>query len=74
MSWNALNVAADLGIDRVALASSVNAIGMGMSCSHSVPRRMLTRAVFSKRPRFDYLPVDEAHPYYPEDAYSISKQ
>lgn len=28
MSWNALGLAAELGINRVAQASSVNAIGM----------------------------------------------
>jgi UDP-glucose 4-epimerase len=30
--------------------------------------------VFSKRPRFDYIPLDEKHPFYPEDAYSLCKQ
>ena len=29
MSWNTLDIAAELGIRRVVLASSVNAIGMG---------------------------------------------
>jgi len=57
MSWNTLEIAGELGIDRVVLASSVNSIGM----------------VYSKRPKFDYLPVDEDHPFYPEDAYSVSK-
>lgn len=28
MSWNALSLAAELGINRVAMASSVNCIGM----------------------------------------------
>jgi nucleoside-diphosphate-sugar epimerase len=32
MSWNTLEVAAELGINRVVLASSVNAIGMGGLC------------------------------------------
>jgi hypothetical protein len=31
-------------------------------------------AVFTKRPRFDYIPLDEKHPFYPEDAYSLCKQ
>jgi nucleoside-diphosphate-sugar epimerase len=56
-SYNALSVAVALGIDRVCLASSINATG----------------AVFSRRARYDYLPVDEAHPTYNEDAYSLSK-
>jgi UDP-glucose 4-epimerase len=56
-SYNALSVAAELGIDRVCLASSVNATG----------------AVFSRRTRYDYLPLDEAHPTYNEDPYSLSK-
>jgi nucleoside-diphosphate-sugar epimerase len=56
-SYNALRVAAQLGIDRVCLASSVNAIGGG----------------YSRRPRFDYFPLDEAHPSYTEDPYSLSK-
>jgi hypothetical protein len=30
MSWNALDVAAELGHKRVSLASSINAIGLSM--------------------------------------------
>lgn len=56
-SYNALSVAIELGIDRVCLASSVNAIG----------------AAFSRRPHYDYFPVDEAHATYNEDPYSLSK-
>lgn len=56
-SYTALRVAAGLGIDRVCLASSVNAIGGG----------------YSRRPRFDYFPLDESHPSYTEDPYSLSK-
>jgi nucleoside-diphosphate-sugar epimerase len=56
-SYNALSAAARLGIRRVAQASSINAIG----------------AVFSQTPQFDYLPIDEAHPTYNEDPYSLSK-
>ena len=39
------------------LSSSVNAIG----------------AFYSRNPRYDYFPVDEDHPCYAEDAYSLSK-
>jgi nucleoside-diphosphate-sugar epimerase len=56
-SYNALAVAEAAGITRVCLASSVNAIG----------------GVYSKEPRYDYFPVDEAHPTYAEDGYSMSK-
>ena len=56
-SYNALSAAATLGIQRVCLASSINAIG----------------GAFSRAPRYDYFPVDERHPTYAEDAYSLSK-
>jgi UDP-glucose 4-epimerase len=56
-SYNALSAAIDVGIDRVCLASSVNAIG----------------AAFSRRPHYDYFPLDEAHATYNEDPYSLSK-
>ncbi len=56
-SYNALSAAAYLGINRVCQASSINAIG----------------AVYSRWPRYDYLPVDEHHPTYNEDPYSLSK-
>ena len=56
-SYNALSAAATLGIKRVCLASSINAIG----------------GVFSRSPRYDYFPVDEQHPTYAEDPYSLSK-
>src|SRR5574341_1931126 len=42
-SYNALSAAATLGIKRVCLASSINAIG----------------GAFSRRPRYDYFPLDE---------------
>ncbi|WWC63011.1 uncharacterized protein I303_105609 [Kwoniella dejecticola CBS 10117] len=57
MSCNTLSIAGELGINRVVLASSVNSIGL----------------LFSRRPTFDYLPLDENHPCRPEDAYSMSK-
>lgn len=115
MSYNALGIAAELGIERVVMASSVNSVGMrkylpffpsslstfdlvlfpsypltvSPTCSpalfpsFSLPRLLgirntpITSAdsiVFSKQPRFDYLPMDEDHPCYPEDAYSLAKQ
>jgi nucleoside-diphosphate-sugar epimerase len=56
-SYNALSAASALGIKRVCLASSVNAIG----------------GAFSQSPHYDYFPVDEKHPTYAEDPYSLSK-
>jgi UDP-glucose 4-epimerase len=56
-SYNVLSAAAKLGIQRVCLASSINAIG----------------GVFSRSPRYDYFPVDEQHPTYSEDPYALSK-
>lgn len=56
-SYNALRAAAEVGITRVCQASSVNAIG------HS----------YSRAPRYDYFPIDELHPTYNEDPYSLSK-
>jgi nucleoside-diphosphate-sugar epimerase len=56
-SYNVLTAAADAGISRVVMASSVNAIG----------------ASWSRAPSFDYFPVDERHPTYNEDGYSLSK-
>jgi nucleoside-diphosphate-sugar epimerase len=56
-SYNALAAAEANGIRRVCLASSVNAIG----------------GFYSSVPRYDYFPIDEEHPCYAEDAYSLSK-
>jgi UDP-glucose 4-epimerase len=56
-SYNALRAAAEQGIMRICQASSVNAIG------HS----------YSREPRYDYFPLDETHPNYSEDPYSLSK-
>ncbi len=56
-SYNALRAAAEVGIDRVCQASSINAIG----------------GRFSRSPRYEYFPVDERHPTYAEDPYSLSK-
>lgn len=56
-SYNALQVALDLGTSHVCQASSVNAIG----------------GAFSRQARYDYFPLDEDHPSYNEDPYSLSK-
>jgi UDP-glucose 4-epimerase len=56
-SYNALRAAVEVGIQRVCQASSVNATGLA----------------YSRRPRFDYFPLDEEHPTYNEDPYSLSK-
>lgn len=56
-SYNALRAAAENGILRICQASSVNAIG------HA----------YSQKPRYDFFPIDESHPNYSEDPYSLSK-
>lgn len=56
-SYNALVGAVELGIRRICQASSINAIG----------------GAFSRVPRYDYFPLDEEHPTYNEDPYSLSK-
>ena len=56
-SYNALSAASALGIKRVCMASSINAIG----------------GAFSRSPQYDYFPVDEQHATYAEDPYSLSK-
>lgn len=57
-SYNVLHAAAAARVRRICLASSVNAIG----------------GMFSRQPRYDYFPVDELHPCYAEDPYSLSKR
>lgn len=56
-SYHALRAAAEVGIRQICQASSINAIG----------------GRFSRSPRYDYFPVDERHPAYVEDPYSLSK-
>ena len=56
-SYNALRAAVEVGIIRVCQASSVNATGLA----------------YSRWPHFDYFPLDEQHPTYNEDPYSLSK-
>ena len=46
-----------MGITRVCQASSINATG----------------GVWSRWPHYDYFPLDEKHPTYNEDPYSLSK-
>ncbi|KAG9224203.1 hypothetical protein CCMSSC00406_0004702 [Pleurotus cornucopiae] len=57
LSWNVLRAAAELGITRVAQASSVNVITM----------------VYSQAPHFHYFPIDEDHPCLPDEPYGLSK-
>ena len=57
VSYNVLQATSSLGIRRVCLASSIHALG----------------GFASRKGRFDYLPVDEKHPTYNEDDYSLSK-
>ncbi|KAG1743014.1 NAD(P)-binding protein [Suillus lakei] len=47
----------NLGIDRIALASSVNVL----------------RGVYSTEPVFHYFPIDENHPCEPDEPYGLSK-
>lgn len=56
-SYNALTVAAEHGITKICTASSINAVG----------------GAYSRRAHYDYFPVDERHPTYNEDPYSLSK-
>ncbi len=58
-TWNVLHAAHELGIERVAIASSVAATGIGRGDGAPKPR---------------YLPVDEDHPLQPGGPYSLSKE
>ncbi len=58
MTWNVLEAAGRLGIKRVVIASSVQV-------NHTItPRTPI---------KYEYLPVDEAHPVSPQEDYSIGK-
>jgi nucleoside-diphosphate-sugar epimerase len=56
-TYHVLVAAEEHGLEGVCLASSINAVG----------------GVYSAAPRYDYFPVDEDHPSYCEDPYSLSK-
>lgn len=56
-TFNILEAAATLRINRIVLASSLNAVGMA----------------FNLRTQVDYLPLDEAHPCRPDEPYGLSK-
>ena len=57
-NWNVLEAAELLGIEKIAMASSINAVGAGFSKG------------ITPRP---YFPVDEDHPTFAEDGYALSK-
>jgi nucleoside-diphosphate-sugar epimerase len=57
-NWNVLEAAEIHGIERICMASSVNAVGAGWGQKVYTP---------------EYYPVDENHPTRVEDAYSQSK-
>ncbi|KAF9485216.1 NAD-binding protein [Pholiota conissans] len=57
INWNILRACGELGINRVALASSVNVITM----------------VYSQKSRVQYFPIDEDHPCEPDEPYGLSK-
>jgi len=56
--FHVLEAAAGLGIERICIASSINAMGASFQ---DVP------------PEVEYLPVDEAHPLSPRDPYGVGK-
>lgn len=57
INWNILRSAAELGIKRVAQASSVNVVQL----------------VYSLRQDIKYFPIDEDHPCEPDEPYGLSK-
>ncbi|TEB34458.1 NAD(P)-binding protein [Coprinellus micaceus] len=57
LSWNVLRACAELGINRVAQASSVNIITL----------------VFAAASAIEYFPLDEDHPCTPDEPYGLSK-
>lgn len=58
-AFNGFRAAAELGIERICYASSVNAIGLA----------------FSNQPlHFDYFPLDEKAPQHPTDSYALAKK
>ncbi|THH08583.1 hypothetical protein EW145_g2613 [Phellinidium pouzarii] len=57
ISWNVLRAAAELGITRIAQASTCNVVPM----------------VYSQGPKPHYFPIDEDHPCEPDEPYGLSK-
>lgn len=57
-NWNVLEAAEILGIEKIVMASSINAVGAGFSKG------------ITPRP---YFPIDEDHPTFAEDGYALSK-
>ncbi|MDA1297215.1 MAG: NAD(P)-dependent oxidoreductase [Chloroflexi bacterium] len=57
-NWNVLEAAELYGVEKIVMASSINAVGAGWGADLFVP---------------EYFPVDEAHPTRVQDAYSQSK-
>ncbi len=57
-TFNVLEVAAQLGIARVVLASSMSVLGYPFNYHYFAP---------------EYVPIDEAHPLKPQDPYALSK-
>jgi nucleoside-diphosphate-sugar epimerase len=58
-AFNVLEAASALGISRVVSASSVSVLGFPFFAQPFAP---------------DYVPIDEAHPLLPQDAYALSKR
>src|SRR5215217_2287653 len=58
-AFNVLEAASTLGINRVVYASSVSVLGFPFFVQPFAP---------------DYVPIDEAHPLLPQDAYALSKR
>lgn len=56
-TFNMLEAAAVLRINKVVLASSLNALGLAFNLEQTIR----------------YVPLDEAHPCHPDEAYSLSK-
>ncbi|KAI0261875.1 NAD(P)-binding protein [Gloeopeniophorella convolvens] len=58
ISYNVLRACAELGINRVAQASSINVVRLLFSSAHPQP---------------SYFPIDEDHPCEPDEPYGLSK-
>lgn len=58
-SYNGFRAAVEVGIKKIAFASSVNALGLLYG---------------AKDPYFEYFPIDEEHVQKPSDSYALAKQ